>query len=667
MRITLKVALGRLPLHRFISKHSLLPGGLLCGCCLVILLASSCSDESDMVPADWVPASFSPRIAGSTSGSTRVVDQTWSGNEVVGIHMVAAGSSDLPQGAAFSQYKPSTTTPGTSVSLIPTSADQTIYYPYDGSNVHFYAFSPYAAPSDNGVTYAVTDQSSRSGMESADFIWARTTTGTYNKNNRTVEMTFDHKQSKIVLHVTAGTGITADDMADATLTIQGIPTSGTYSLSDGSLQAAATSGTVTPYCSASGEDESPRKITWEAILVPHAHDDENFASRKLVFTFNGKTITYTLPTDSQSFEAGKSHVYHLTLSTTAIVLNSLTINDWNVVKSITYGEPSNSYILKPGGYTVAIPVSRANEFAQQLGENEAFTAKLLWNDGSANLITLTKSTGTGYKDYICVTSNDDKTKVGNALITVAKSSAPSVILWSWHIWVTDYEPDATKTFMDRNLGAASGTVGDGVKAFGLLYQWGRPAPFPGSAGLETTAGEEPTLYNAAGEEFQYGMSTTALNPTKFNYITLWKGQTTMDYALKNPHCFFAADYSWMSGSTAIDDPWGEKTSKTIYDPCPAGWRVPKGNPWSELTTGNFPWTNTNLGCTSSTHGGWYPATGYRDIDSAFYLVGNSGACWRSTISSVTHAYCFLFSSTSVNSIANGRRATALSIRCSAEY
>ena len=52
---------------------------------------------------------------------------------------------------------------------------------------------------------------------------------------------------------------------------------------------------------------------------------------------------------------------------------------------------------------------------------------------------------------------------GNAVI--AATDADGNTLWSWHLWITDYDPDAsayttpaassgtTWTFMDRNLGA----------------------------------------------------------------------------------------------------------------------------------------------------------------------------------------------------------------------
>ncbi len=62
------------------------------------------------------------------------------------------------------------------------------------------------------------------------------------------------------------------------------------------------------------------------------------------------------------------------------------------------------------------------------------------------------------------------------------------IVWSWHVWVTGYDPEAdifewtdangiTYKYMDRNLGALSAEKYS-KDALGLMYQWGRKDPFP---------------------------------------------------------------------------------------------------------------------------------------------------------------------------------------------
>ena len=90
-----------------------------------------------------------------------------------------------------------------------------------------------------------------------------------------------------------------------------------------------------------------------------------------------------------------------------------------------------------------------------------------------------------YKDGYISFQTADSFKEGNAVI--AAKDASGTILWLWHMWLTD-QPEgqvyynSAGTMMDRNLGATSATPGD-VGALGLLYQWGRKDPFPGSSSI----------------------------------------------------------------------------------------------------------------------------------------------------------------------------------------
>ena len=84
------------------------------------------------------------------------------------------------------------------------------------------------------------------------------------------------------------------------------------------------------------------------------------------------------------------------------------------------------------------------------------------------------------------------------------------ILWSFHIWMTDapekqiyyrYDPETQAftdevvcTMMDRNLGATSASVDDGVATYGLLYQFNRKDPLLGSTVID---GDDATFTVAA--------------------------------------------------------------------------------------------------------------------------------------------------------------------------
>ena len=143
--------------------------------------------------------------------------------------------------------------------------------------------------------------------------------------------------------------------------------------------------------------------------------------------------------------------------------------------------------------------------------------------------------------------------------------------------------------MDRNIGATSSTPGE-VGALGLMYQWGRKDPFMGSSSISS--------------------SVLALSTGTWNITS--GGSTTK--AEENPMRFYTSMY-------LPDGSWD--SAKTIYDPCPAGWRVPDGGEnsvWAkalgESKLASLSYDSTNKGINVTRIFGeatsiWYPASGDR--------------------------------------------------------
>jgi uncharacterized protein (TIGR02145 family) len=149
----------------------------------------------------------------------------------------------------------------------------------------------------------------------------------------------------------------------------------------------------------------------------------------------------------------------------------------------------------------------------------------------------------------------------NGVVSVI--DANGVVMWSWHIWVTDQPeehiyPDDAGVMMDRNLGATSAIPGD-VGALGLFYEWGRKDPFPNQQ-------HGTTIYfwpGDVGSDKYYG---------------------TIEYAISHPMTFISknnnGDWLYSTDSRTDDTRWTTSNeSKSIYDPCPLGWRVPDGGPY----------------------------------------------------------------------------------------
>ena len=227
--------------------------------------------------------------------------------------------------------------------------------------------------------------------------------------------------------------------------------------------------------------------------------------------------------------------------------------------------------------------------------------------------------------------------VGNVLL--AAYDADGTILWSWNIWAAGegYDADAASkpvangyVMMDRNLGAAAGPevrgTSDEAKAMGNYYQWGRKDPFPAAAEYVSVSG-------VTGGDRSWGLPTH----TPVEAYRQTSDKQTLDFtdlifgtdAASNCRPLstilgtgFTVDeavaesvkypYRWMSWSGSNSDKdnynwtrsdlsgmengrswkylWGNPdkdpqdeasdNDKTIFDPCPPGWKVMPRAAWS---------------------------------------------------------------------------------------
>lgn len=258
----------------------------------------------------------------------------------------------------------------------------------------------------------------------------------------------------------------------------------------------------------------------------------------------------------------------------------------------------------------------------------------------------------------------ERFKEGNAVI--AARSGDGKVLWSWHIWLTDtpqeqvYYHDAG-TMMDRNLGATSATPGD-AGANGLLYQWGRKDPFPGSSSVHKNEGV------AAKSTISWP------SPVERNV------NTGVEYAIQNPTTFICTPEAGDWNNDKMEyDLW--QSEKTVYDPCPPGWRVPDGGEngiWAKALNSTsvryFPFESTLPGIDFSGDMGdsesiWYPFAGSLSFNgNPLSSTGYTGCCWSCTNRSWTNrAHHISFTSNgSVVADNHTLRGYGLPVRCQKE-
>ena len=255
---------------------------------------------------------------------------------------------------------------------------------------------------------------------------------------------------------------------------------------------------------------------------------------------------------------------------------------------------------------------------------------------------------------------------GNAVIAVYDESGN--ILWSWHIWVNsgikditypsltfedpenspqyNYDPISTESktlsnvrIMNMNLGATKASWAEGddpLPCYGFYYQWGRkdPSPIPSSYNYgQSDMTTKPYYYMDEGERKRV-----------YRYLDL---SPTVEMGALHPLDIVAPSQftqayvnDWLFDS--VDKLWGYNPStkmvekKTIYDPCPYGYRVADdelfalfyharaNNNWSEVDEKGI---KISLNGTEN----YFPFSGWRGHDrsrtdrtNAWYEVGNLG-------------------------------------------
>lgn len=224
----------------------------------------------------------------------------------------------------------------------------------------------------------------------------------------------------------------------------------------------------------------------------------------------------------------------------------------------------------------------------------------------------------------------------NIEIDEKRNISNATMLWSWNIWaVKDYDMDSdamtlgSYKIMGRNLGAiADGRDLNGnfepVNAVGNFYQWGRKDPFPSFDNYDTyqpcdytnlllsiptftpiialQINNQSNKKNVNGQMFGYAHkadgsvdTNAALNfaPKSSFASSSDKLDVYLSYATKAPYMFIGgvnkvngleySNYNWYYKSDkdqTFKALWGDsdsgtdrKIEKSLYDPCPAGWRA----------------------------------------------------------------------------------------------
>ena len=291
----------------------------------------------------------------------------------------------------------------------------------------------------------------------------------------------------------------------------------------------------------------------------------------------------------------------------------------DIVSLDTDGSANCYIVTAPGAYKFkAVKGNSKQEF------DDPFAASVLWETWNSDEEVEAGSVvaSASYAEDYIILHTPAALRPGNAVI--ALRDAGGTILWSWHIWVPAEAVTADSCgdimgapLMNLNLGALVAARAEDAMvdplSYGLVYQWGRKDPFVNSPTAMTNA---IATWAGADEEVA-------------------AGQISLAASIENPRLLgHLNDGNWMD---EVDDELWSDDEKTVYDPCPPGYRVPARNTTKVFWSGDV---STAAGWQVDGTNGWialgepqavFPIAGYRDDWSVggMYKVGLRALYWTS--------------------------------------
>lgn len=321
-------------------------------------------------------------------------------------------------------------------------------------------------------------------------------------------------------------------------------------------------------------------------------------------------------TIARDFKPGHNYDIRLRFSSHGLINADVEVSEWGAgddVKIQTGGEvffdlssttTANCYMISSANYNYCFDVTVKGNGADGVLDGSDPTldpgyVDVVWMDETLEgKLTMSSNYPSQGRALFSLQGNtedpDDKSlpegMEGNVLIGAYTDETKTELLWTWHLWICD-RPQIQSykngfTVQDRDLGAVDYTPSSDIgKVDGLYYQWGRPTPFP----VNRTLAEDFTIKSS--DEIP-GVNTAVGHPDTFynDAVVAEDGKT---YRL----------WGWRSAA--------DEYVKTIYDPCPAGYRVPSKRLWAELDAHNYSVSGHNVKFSViDEYYVYYPISGY---------------------------------------------------------
>ena len=241
-------------------------------------------------------------------------------------------------------------------------------------------------------------------------------------------------------------------------------------------------------------------------------------------------------------------------------------------------------------------------------------AEVVWAD-AADLVhspSITHVGGEGFLDFE-VTAADIQS--GNAVVAVTKGSGASkTVLWSWHLWfapkdaldkipVTNYQ-GVVYNFTKEALGwkptqwsgstySSARTVkvkveqtvaNNGTKAYTVINITQKPGSVKRGAA---------TLYQFGRKDAFPGVNASKLAANS-HFTENAGGNMSIENGIQHPDNFYTWGGGWQNNYSYYNNLWSADNTttgyndnpvvKTVYDPCPVGFKMPAPNAFTGFTT-----------------------------------------------------------------------------------
>lgn len=280
-----------------------------------VLAACSSSGKEEIPPVTPTPDKPTEKIPISLSlGVSRITDNSFDKGDETGLYVVNATNGQsgtlLSTGNHVNNMRFTYSADGK------WNPDTPIYWADNRTHADFYVYHPYTSSvsSVTGLPFSVkADQSAEVDYKKADFVYGKT--ANVAPTESAVSISTSHLMSCMQISVKPGNGFTTEMLAaaDIQVAVNGVKTSASIDLTNGSVTATGTAQTCTPYLNDG---------TYRLLVVPQTVDE----TQLITVTIDGKAYSLT---KGFTFEKGKTHPFNVTVTKSNSGIN-VGINPWEV-------------------------------------------------------------------------------------------------------------------------------------------------------------------------------------------------------------------------------------------------------------------------------------------------------------------------------------------------